>query len=92
MGTFIGWAATRNGYAVQTCVDGEVVDEYSGGNNPYDSIQRLHPDDPDVPLRTLKRYAKQTALETADDLGVPRENVSEDDDLKTALEDNEPLE
>ena len=91
MSTLVAWAATRRGYTVQTHVDGEVTDEYNGGNNPHDSIVRLHPDDPDaIPLRTLKRYARQTALETADELGVPRENVGEDDDLKTALEDNEP--
>lgn len=92
MGTTISYAATRRGYTVQTCVDGVIEDEYNGGNCPYAGEVRLHPDEEDaIPLETLKEYARKTALETADELGVPHEDVFEDDDLKTALEDNEPL-
>lgn len=91
MSTLIGYAVTRRGYTVQTHVDGQVTDEYNGGNSPYTGGDRLHPDDKDaIPLRTLKKHAKKTALETADELGISHDNVFEDKDLATALKDEEP--
>lgn len=67
-----------------------VESEYNAGNSPRESTVWIDPDDPDaLNLETLQIYARRTALQIAGDLGVPHENVHEDEDLRTNLEENE---
>lgn len=80
--------ATRWGYSV-TAYDADMqpVDEYRAGNHPLDSQgvvtpqKRYEPGDVHpMSLRTLRKFAKQTALEMAQEYGVPADCVAYDDD------------
>jgi hypothetical protein len=72
----VSWSANEDGYEV-TVVDGcNVLDHYTASNNPYDSQQACPPDESPVPLRTLRKYARQTAKEVAAEHGIS--NIEED--------------
>lgn len=81
------WGATEYGYSVQTIDDGEIVDEYTAGNNRCDSQSYVDLDSPNaLPLATMRQFAEQTANEIAADKGIT--NVSEDADLTDALRES----
>jgi len=79
------WAATPHGYGVQV-IDGggEIIDDYIAGNSPWESQGYLPPDHPHaVPLKTLRRYAEQSAHDMADEYDSAV--VDECEDLESDL-------
>lgn len=84
----ITYGHCRWGYKVQVIADGEVIDEYSVGNCQQESTTVVRPGGPNaVPVRTLAKWSKQTALEMAKQLGLPEESVSHDPDIDRNLQD-----
>lgn len=84
------WGAGRASYEVLTFEDGECVDEYTGGNSPWESQSYLRPDDPRaLPLETMRRYAESTARETAEEVGA--EYGGEDEDTTNNLLEDDAL-
>lgn len=80
--THILYAADEDGYTVRVMEGNETVDEYNSGNNPFESTSWIDPADLDaVPVRTLRRYARETALDMAQEHGIPEKYVSENEDL-----------
>lgn len=75
-----------SGYRVALIHDGQIVDEYVGGNNPHDSQAMASPGYPAVPESTLRKWARKTALEMAAELGIPRLFVARDPDLVVSTE------
>lgn len=71
------WSASSDGYEVIVLSGCNVLDQYAAGNNPNDSYQDAG-EGPAVPARTLRKWARQTALEMARDYGVPKYRVFED--------------
>src|SRR5437868_6475861 len=86
----VQYHANVHGYTVQIVKGTETLDEYNFGNNPCDSVAWLDPRGPypTVPLETLRKQARQTALELAAELKIPTEAVYENTDL---LEDEMEL-
>ena len=81
------YAATRHGYCVQAIDGGMVVYEYTAGNHQNDSQAILDPRSPNsVRLRQLKRWAKQTADQIAEERGIPTNQIEYDPDLQTELD------
>ena len=80
---FVQWHLEPTGYCV-VAYDGESqpIDEYSAGNHPLDSQAVARHCDP-VPADTLRKWARQTAEETADKLGIPHDRISHDQDSET---------
>jgi len=86
---FVIYAATRCGYSVQVIHDGgEIVHEYSAGNCEQESQTFIDPSSPNaVGLRQLKRWAKQTAREIAEERGIAQ--VQYDPDLEAELKEED---
>lgn len=81
MAKVVLWAATPFGYGVQLIEGGKIIDEYTAGNSPFDSTERLWPAHPDaVEPDELRRMAEQTAREMADGA-----DVDECEDLEAEL-------
>lgn len=71
-GAWIGWSADRTGYSV-TIYDSESreVSRYDAGNHPNDSQVYLPADSRErLPLRTIRKFAKQTAEDMAGENGI----------------------
>jgi hypothetical protein len=80
------YGACPYGYTAQVVQDGEIVDEYTAGNSPFDSQGYINPDSPGaVSLRTLQVYARRTAQDLAEEWGVSPSSVSEDEDIVSHL-------
>ena len=81
------YAATRHGYSVQAIDDGEVVYEYVAGNCQKESTAIIDPSSTNaVKLSQLRRWAKQTADQIAEERGIPANQVEYDPDLETQLD------
>ena len=81
------YAAIGCGYCVQVIDGGEVVYEYTAGNHQRESQTFVDPSSPNaVKLRQLKRWAKQTADQIAEERGIPANEVEYDPDLETQLD------
>ena len=81
----VSYAATRFGYVVQVIDNGEVISEYTAGNSQQDSQAFIAPGSPGAVSRSqLRRWAKQTAEEMAEELLANR--VEYDPDLEAQLE------
>ena len=81
----ISYAATRHGYCVQVIDGGEVVYEYTAGNCRTESQAVIAPGSPGAVSRSqLRRWAKQTAEEMAEELLANR--VEYDPDLEAQLD------
>ena len=79
----IAFAATRYGYCVQVIDDGMVVYEYTAGNCQTESKAVIDPDSSVAVSRSqLRRWAKQTADQIAEERGVPLSRVEYDPDLE----------
>ena len=66
------YAATSYGYCVQVIDGGEIVYEYTAGNHQRESQTFVDPRSPNaVRPSQLKRWAKQTADQIAEERGVP---------------------
>jgi len=81
------YAATRCGYSVQAIDGGEIVYEYTAGNHQKESQAVVDPRSPNaVNLRQLKRWAKQTADQIAEEREIPANQIECDPDLQTELD------
>jgi hypothetical protein len=77
--TSITWTVNDDGYQVRTYFAGGGCDLYSAVNHPRVSDAYLPTSDPRaLDRRTLRRFARQTALERAAALGVSANLVSEE--------------
>jgi hypothetical protein len=84
------YAATRFGYTVQVIDGGQVVYEYSAGNCQKESQTIVDPGSPGaVRLSQLKRWARQTAREIANERGIPAERIAYDPDLEATLKEQD---
>jgi len=83
-GAFVDYSVNRNGYDVRVYDDdANEVEAYSAGNSRWDSQAYVEPRTPDaLDLRTLKKFARQTAEEMAGEWGInlPMVNLVESDD------------
>ena len=83
----ISYAATSYGYCVQLIDNGEVVSEYAAGNCLTESQAVIAPGSPGAVSRSqLRRWARQTAEEVADEWRLRHEHVRYDPDLEAQLE------
>lgn len=73
------WGLTEDGYEVSVIDGCKLLDHYTAGNHVYDSQVVATTEADRVPKRTLRKYARQTALELAKGHGVSRTHVYEDD-------------
>ena len=82
----VNYAATRWGYAVQVIDGGQIVYEYTAGNHQRESTAVIDPRSTNaVTLRQLRRWAKQTAGELANERGIRQ--VQHDPDLEAQLQE-----
>ena len=82
------YAATHLGYCVQVIDNGQIVDEFSAGNSRHDSQVAVDAGSPGaVNLRQLRRWAKQTASDIAEEQGIER--VQYDPDLEADLNEQD---
>jgi|ERR1035437_2867227 hypothetical protein len=78
----ISYNYDATGYLVQLCDAGEIVDEYRGGNSPYDSAASLPVDATDaVPLAEIKNLARTEVLRLAEEYGIPKRRIEIDEDI-----------
>ena len=78
----ISYAATRHGYSVQVIDGGKIVYEYTAGNCPTESQTVLAPGSPVAVSRSqLRRWAKETADQIANEWRIPLNRVEYDPDL-----------
>jgi hypothetical protein len=83
----ISYAATRFGYCVQVTDGGEVVYEYTAGNCRSESQAVINPGSSGAVSRShLRRWARQTAKETAEEWRIPAKEVVYAPDLEAQLE------
>ncbi len=75
---FVCYGATPDGYEVTLLDGGKVLDHYAAGNHPYDSSQPCPPFLSPVPLKTLRKWAREIALRMANEFGIPHSRVEED--------------
>lgn len=80
------YAATSFGYCVQVIKNGEVIYEYTAGNHRCESQTIVDPKSPQaVKLPQIKRWAKQTAREIANERGIAPGRIEYDPDLETTI-------
>jgi len=84
------YAATIYGYGVQVIDSSEIVHEYLAGNCEKESQTFIDPTSSNaVGLRQLKRWARQTAAEIAQERGIRIKRVEYDDDLEAQLSEHD---
>jgi hypothetical protein len=82
----VAFAATKYGYVVQV-IDNGIVCEYAAGNCRTESQTVINPNSSGVVSRSqLRRWAEQTAKETADEWQIPVRQIEYDPDLEAQLE------
>ena len=69
--------ADEGGYRIFVTRGGRIIDEYWAGNNLHDSQAMALPGDPSEPKSALLKYARQTALEMANEM-AEKYNISRD--------------
>ena len=81
------YAVTSMGYSVQVLDGSEVVYEYTAGNCQTESQAVLNPGSPGAVSRSqLRRWAKQTADQIANEWRIPLNRVEYDPDLEAELD------
>jgi hypothetical protein len=81
----VSYAATKYGYCVRVKIGSSPIFEYTTGNSQHDSQAFIAPGSPGAVSRSqLRRWAKQTAEEMAEELLANR--VEYDSDLEAQLE------
>ena len=82
----ISYAANEWGYIVCIIDAGNILEEYHAGNHKNDSHVSVPPGDKyaETP-NNLQKMARATALEYAEELGVPKKNVQYDSDLHLSI-------
>lgn len=84
------YAASRYGYCVQVIEGGEVVYECNEGNHPRESHTVINSCSPyAITLGQLRRWARQTANQIAEERGIPSERVEHDADLEAQLKEQD---
>ena len=84
------YAATVYGYCVQAIDGGQIVHEYTAGNHQGESQTFVDPRSPNaVRLSQLKRWAKQTAGEIAEEREIPAKRIEYDPDLEAQLKEQD---
>jgi hypothetical protein len=84
------YAATGCGYCVQVIDGGEVVYEYTAGNHQKESQAVIDPSSPRaVKHGQLKRWARQTACEIANERGIPATLIEYGADLEAQFKDQD---
>jgi hypothetical protein len=84
------YAATGCGYCVQVIDGGDVIYEYTAGNHQKESQAVIDPSSPRaVKHGQLKRWAKQTAGEVANERGIPAKRIEYDADLEAAIREQD---
>lgn len=81
------YAVEDDGYTVSVYTkDGEVIDSYNAGNSPFDSSERISPDDKNAirPEELLKK-ARSTAIDMAIEAGLTPDCIDRDEDLEDSL-------
>jgi hypothetical protein len=72
----ITWTADNHGYQIFVTQGFTIIDEYSAGNSPHDSIQVMPLSDPNrIRITELKRLARRTVRELAIEHGIPTRNI-----------------
>lgn len=85
-GKWITYGASPYGYTVQVMRGDKIVDEYTAGNNAHESTGVVALDSPACEeFATLQKWARQTALEIAEERGISLERVFEEADLGAEL-------
>ena len=60
----------------------DTIDEYNGGNSPYDSVSEFGRTDSDaIEYKRLLQFAETSAKEMAEEYGVPESMIEHNDDL-----------
>ena len=80
--THILYDAGPQSYTVRVMRGNNTIDEYNNGNSPWDSTTTFNRTDNDaIEYKRLLGFAKQTAMEYAQEYGVPENMVSHNEDL-----------
>jgi len=80
--THVLYDAGPTSYSVRVMRGGDTIDEYNGGNSPYDSVSEFSRTENDViEYKRLLEFAEQTAKEMAEQYGVPENMIDHDEDL-----------
>jgi transcription elongation factor Elf1 len=80
--THVLYDACPTSYTVRVMKGNNTIDEYNGGNAPFDSTSVINRTDSDaIEYKRLLDYAERTAKEMAEEYGVPEKMVEHDDDL-----------
>ena len=86
----VSYAASGFGYCVQVIDNGAVAYEYTAGNHQGESQTYVDPGSPNaVKLRQLKRWAKQTADQVANEWEIPADQIAFDPDLEAQLKEQD---
>jgi len=81
------YAANDQGYCVQVIDDGTVIYEYTAGNCPTESQAVLNPDSSGAVSRSqLRRWARETADQIANEWRIPLNRVEYDPDLEAEMD------
>lgn len=74
--TFITYTATPYGYEIFVSRGTRIIDDYSAGNCAHDSVQVVPLNDPScLRLSELKKLARRTARDMADEYGISPDNI-----------------
>jgi hypothetical protein len=80
--THILYDAGPTSYTVRVMRGNSTIDEYNGGNSPFDSTSQFNRTNDDaIEYRRLLELAEQTAKEYAVEYGVPENMIDHDEDL-----------
>jgi hypothetical protein len=81
------YADTDQGYGVQVIDDGNIAYEYTAGNCQTESQTVLAPGSPGAVSRSqLRRWAKETADQIANEWRIPLNRVEYDPDLEAEMD------
>jgi hypothetical protein len=80
--THVLYDAGPSSYTVRVMKGNNTIDEYNGGNSPYDSTSEFNRTENDaIEYQRLLEFAETTAKEMAEQYGVPENMVDHDEDL-----------
>ena len=80
--THVLYDAGPESYTVRVMRGNSTIDEYNGGNSPFDSTSQFNRTDNDaIEYKRLLGFAETTAKEMAQEYGVPENMVDHDEDL-----------
>jgi hypothetical protein len=87
--THVLYDAGPESYTVRVMRGNDTIDEYNGGNSPYDSMSQFNRTDNDaIEYKRLLEFAEQTAKEYAQEYGIPENMIDHDEDLMAEEREN----